>query len=81
MTFFKLNLSVLTFRNNQEVPSCLVSENRDTIIIQFDGVRSIMNSKQFTKYLVDNTNMLQYITEHGPIPSAVVHLFRDTESH
>lgn len=81
MTFFKLDLTVLKFSEEQEVPSCLISESRDTIIIQYNGVRSIMNSKQFTKFLVDNTNMLQYISEVGPIPVKVVHLFKDTESH
>lgn len=81
MTFFKLDLSVLSFKEGQDIPSCLVSENRETCIIQFNGTRSIMNSKQFTKYLIDNTNMLHYISEVGPIPSKVVHLFKDMESH
>jgi hypothetical protein len=82
MTFFKLDLSVLEWRDKSiGIPSCLISEQRDTIVIQFDGTRSIMNSKQFTKFLVDNTNMLSYIAETGPIPSKVVHLFKDTESH
>lgn len=71
-----------TGANLLKIPTCFALEDKSLFILIYEdqGKRELTH-KQWYKWLVEDSNMLTYIVQHGPLPTSFVHVLRDMSSH
>jgi len=81
MCYFIIDIAKLTFTNGHKVKTLHAQDDKSLFIFTFeDGRKQLMNPKQMTKWMLDNSNMFEVIS-HGPLEVTVCHFFKDSESH